>query len=232
MNAPNDQLTPAPEAINATEEEALIALAGHAIAIASQHNRRVIFGIAGGPGSGKSTMAAKLIGILDQAVPGAAARVPMDGFHLPHADLVARGWEAEKGAPHTFDGAGFVRFLHQIKAAREPVSVPSYSRRTEDIVPDAFTIAGNVPILVVEGNYLLLSSPPWHRVRPLLDYAVYLNVPREKVKARLLKRHAEHGLFTPDRIRGHVDNVDMANFDHVARSRAQADLIVHLETAK
>lgn len=230
MNALGDQLAPTPDEISATEEDALVTLAGQVLAMTSQLNRRVIFGIAGGPGSGKSTIAEKLIGILDTAVPGSAARVPMDGFHLPHDELIERGIEAEKGAPHTFDGAGFVRFLRSLKSAHAPVSVPSYSRRIEDVVPDAFTIAANVPILVVEGNYLLLPGPPWGAVRDLLDYAVYIQVPREKVKARLLKRHAEHGLFDEERNRAHVENVDLVNYDLVQSSRERADLIVKLET--
>jgi pantothenate kinase len=86
-------------------------------------------------------------------------------------------------------------------------------------------------LLVVEGNYLLLASAPWWRVKPLLDRAVFIHVPRETVRERLLKRHAEEGLFTPERNRAHVERVDLANYDLVQRSRPRADVVIELVTA-
>ena len=87
-------------------------------------------------------------------------------------------------------------------------------------------------LLVVEGNYLLLGTAPWWRVRPLLDRAVFIDLPRELVKARLLKRHGEEGLFSEERNRAHVERVDLANFDLVQRSRARADLAIDLVTER
>lgn len=228
MNSAPDQLNSAPEVIEVDESEALVALAGHAIAVASNLNRRVLIGIAGGPGAGKSTLATKLVEILVEAVPGSAALVPMDGFHRPHAELVAAGTAAAKGAPHTFDAEGFVALLKRLKRAEDAVSVPSYSREIEDVVPDAFLIAQNVPILVVEGSYLLLADAAWQPVTELLDYAAYIDVSREVVRARLMKRHAEHGLFSDERNQHHIETVDLKNFDLVAQSRNRADLIMRI----
>ena len=117
-----------------------------------------------------------------------------------------------------------------MKAATTAISGPGYSREIEDVVVDAFIVPAPVRALIVEGNYLLLANAPWWRVRPLLDLAVFIDLPRETVRARLMKRHAEHGLFDERRNREHVERVDLANYDLVRRSRGRADLAIELLT--
>jgi pantothenate kinase len=191
---------------------------------------RSILGIAGGPGAGKSTIATKLVEALNVHDRGIAAYVPMDGFHIKHERLVTTGHVREKGAPHTFDVAKFETFLAKLKATHEPLSGPAYSRQIEDVVEDAYTVAPEVRLLVVEGNYLLLSSSPWWRIKPLIDLSVFLEVPRPLVEQRLLKRHAEAGLFTEERNRAHIASVDLPNYDLVARSKPRADIAITLLT--
>jgi pantothenate kinase len=190
--------------------------------------KRIAIGLAGGPGVGKSTLAAELVADLNASAPGRAALVPMDGFHIKHAVLEAMGETESKGAPHTFEGAAFVAFLRRLKSAQEAVSGPGYSRKIEDTVDDAFVVEPGVQILVVEGNYLLLPEPPWNEVRPLLDLAVFINVPRQLVEARLLRRHAEEGLFTEERNRAHIVRNDLPNYDRVEAARAGADLVIEM----
>jgi len=192
--------------------------------------RRIAIGLAGGPGVGKSTLAGELVAALNEDEPGLAALVPMDGFHMRHAKLEQLGTVNEKGAPHTFEGEAFVAFLTKLKSATEAVSGPGYSRKIEDVVEDAFTVLPETQVLVTEGNYLLLPDGPWRDVRSLLDLAVFLDVPRELVRARLMRRHAAEGLFTEERNREHVDRVDLANYDLVSTSRSRADLIITLDT--
>ena len=206
-----------------TPKAAVPFLAERAIAIAEQAGRRVLIGIAGGPGTGKSTIAAEVVETLNAAAPDGAALVPMDGFHMRHSKLEGLGTVKDKGAPHTFEGVAFVAYLATLKAATGPVSGPSYSRQIEDVVDDAFTVPAAAKILVVEGNYLLLGIAPWSGIKPLLDLAVFVHVPREKVQARLLKRHAEAGLFTEERNREHIERVDLANYDLIEASAGRAN---------
>lgn len=191
---------------------------------------RFAIGLAGGPGVGKSTLATELVKALNAETPDIAAYVPMDGFHMRHAKLESLGTVKDKGAPHTFEGAQFAEFLAGVKAATGTVSGPGYSREIEDVVVDAFIVPAAVRVLVVEGNYLLLANAPWWQVRPLLDLAVFIDVPRETVRARLMKRHAEHGLFSEARNREHIERVDLANYDLVKRSRGRADTVIDLVT--
>lgn len=213
-----------------TPAAALAFLVEHARALGARLPGRIAIGLAGGPGVGKSTLAVQLVEALNADTPGLAAYVPMDGFHMLHAKLEALGTVKDKGAPHTFEGAAFADFLERLKAAKTDVSGPGYSRKVEDIVQNAFTIVAKARTLVVEGNYLLLANSPWWRIKPLLDSSIFIAVPRETVRARLMKRHAEEGLFSAERNREHIERVDLSNYDLVTRSRPRADIVIDLDT--
>lgn len=217
-----------PEVLALSPEEALAFLVDRAEAIMG--DERVAIGLAGGPGVGKSTLATELVATLNARTPGIAAYVPMDGFHMRHAKLEALGTVRDKGMPHTFEGEAFADFLAGLKIASWPVHGPGYSRAIEDVVEDQFVVPASARVLVAEGNYLLVANSPWWRVRPLLDYAAFIDVPREKVRARLMKRHAEHGLFSEERNREHIERVDLANYDLVGRSKGRADVVIELVT--
>ncbi|MBJ3784617.1 nucleoside/nucleotide kinase family protein [Devosia sediminis] len=222
-----------PETLALTPQQALSRLVPHILEMESAAGgQRIAIGIAGGPGAGKSTLAAELVTMLNAVKPGSAALVPMDGFHMKHAKIEAMGEVDRKGAPHTFEGAAFVSFLHHLKHATAPVSGPGYSRKIEDTVADAFTVAPDVRVLVVEGNYLLLTQGPWAGVKALLDYTVFIHVPRDLVRARLLRRHGEEGLFTEERNRAHVERNDLPNYDLVDQSREGADVVFALEVER
>ena len=216
------------EHLQLTPQSALSLLVSHIMQMESAAGHRIAVGIAGGPGAGKSTLAAELVTMLNATKPGSAALVPMDGFHMRHAKLEALGTVDFKGAPHTFEGAEFVSFLHRLKTADAAVMGPGYSRQIEDVVDNAFTVLPDVRVLVVEGNYLLLTEGPWAGVRPLLDYAAFIHVPRDTVKTRLLKRHAEAGLFTEERNIAHIARTDMPNYDLVTASQDRADVVIEL----
>jgi pantothenate kinase len=214
-----------PQQLALTPDAALALLRREAEALLAQPGRRVL-GIAGGPGVGKSTLAQQLAAELGPV----AAYVPMDGFHMKHAKLEALGTAVDKGMPHTFEGAAFADFLSRLKAATGDMSGPGYSSKIEDVVDDAFTVPAATRLLVVEGNYLLLATAPWWQVKPLLDRAVFIEVPRETVRARLMKRHAEEGLFTEERNRAHIERVDLVNYDTVMRSKPRADIAIEIVT--
>ena len=88
-----------PERLKLTPQSALSRLVAHGLDMESQAHRRIAIGIAGGPGVGKSTLAAELVTMLNATRPGSAALVPMDGFHMRHAKLEALGTVDHKGAP-------------------------------------------------------------------------------------------------------------------------------------
>jgi pantothenate kinase len=159
---------------------------------------RTVVGIAGAPGAGKSTLAAELV----DRLAGRAVLLPMDGFHLPQATLVERGSRDRMGAPDTFDVDGFVATLAALRPAFAnsggTVLAPGFDREIEEAVPDAIAISPEFPIVVTEGNYLLLQTGGWQRVAPLLDASFFVTVDRDIRLARLTARHERFGKTPTD----------------------------------
>ena len=152
---------------------------------------RRILGIAGAPGSGKSTLAEALA----KALPGRAIVVPMDGYHLANIELERLGRASRKGAEDTFDSAGFVALLRRLREQRpdETVYAPLFRREIEEPIANAIPVLPDVPLVITEGNYLLLDQGHWSKVRGLLDEAWYVDVDPALRTHRLVERHIAFG---------------------------------------
>lgn len=187
---------------------------------------RVLVAIAGAPGSGKSTQAEALCDLLNARRAGMAAVLPMDGFHYDDLHLVPAGLRPRKGAPETFDVGGLYHALARIRAADEPfVAVPVFDREIEIARAGARMIAADVPVIIVEGNYLLLDQEPWFRLRPLFDVTVLVEVPEEVLRARLTARWQHHRL-TPEEIAWKLDGNDLPNGRFVMAHSQGAEFIL------
>jgi pantothenate kinase len=184
--------------------------------------RRLLIGLTGPPGCGKSTLGAALVRALD----GAAVLVPMDGFHLTQRELNRLGLHDRKGAPATFDADGYIALLRRLRDNTDPVvHAPEFDRGLEEPVADAIAVPATVPIVVTEGNYLLLDQPPWPAVRGLLTEIWYCDVDENLRQSRLLARHQEFGRSERD-ARAWISRVDDPNAALIARSRPAADYAV------
>lgn len=190
---------------------------------------RVIVGIAGSPGSGKTTLALAVVAELDRRQPGSAAHLPMDGFHLANATLDALGLRSRKGAPETFDGAGFAALLARVRAAGDTVYAPQFDRLVDEGVAGSIGIGPAVRFVVTEGNYLLLDADPWRAVPPLLDETWFCAAPEHDRMRRLVDRHTRFGR-SPAAAEAWAREVDGANAMLVEATRGRADLAVDSET--
>jgi pantothenate kinase len=190
-----------------------------ALVVAGQ---RRILGITGSPGAGKGTVAERLL----QELGDSAVLVPMDGFHLSNAQLRRLGAADRKGAPDTFDAAGYVALLRRIRKCRpDTVYAPEFHREIEESYAGAIAVEPDVPLVITEGNYLLLDTPPWSAVRELLDETWFL-APEDDIRVqRLIARHISYGR-TPEEAAEWVHRSDERNAAIVAPSRERADLVV------
>ena len=77
-------------------------------------------------------------------------------------------------------------------------------------------------LVVTEGNYLLLDTPPWDEVVGLLDECWYVEVADDVRRTRLQARHEHYGR-TPAEAAGRTLGSDERNAVLVAATRDRAD---------
>jgi len=184
---------------------------------------RKVLGIVAAPGTGKSTLAQALavqFGAVVQVV-------PMDGFHLANSELLRLGRSGRKGAPDTFDAAGYVNLLQRLQAqvAPEVVYAPDYRREIEEAVAGAIAVLPDTPLIVTEGNYLLLDEGPWARVRGALDEVWYLACDDGVRQQRLLERHMRFGR-SRERALSWIAGTDEPNAVRIGNTRHRADVCI------
>ena len=186
--------------------------------------RRYMVAIAGAPASGKSTLSANLRDELTaMGVPSVV--VPMDGFHFDDIVLNQRGHRPRKGAPFTFDVAGFESLLKRIRAGESEIAIPVFDRKLELSRNAAGIVDDQAKVILIEGNYLLLDQAPWNRLRPLFDYTVFLSVPLEELGRRLVQRWLDHG-FDMAYATNWIASNDLPNIKEVIAHSSGADLTI------
>lgn len=157
---------------------------------------RLLVGIAGAPGAGKSTLAGSLVECLNKGTGSdSAVVVPMDGFHLDNRLLIERDQLAVKGSPQTFDTGGLISLLERLAQPirADSIYIPLFDRSADLSRNAALEIEPRHSTIVVEGNYLFLKRPAWRTLRPLLQLCVMLDVPIETLERRLVQRWLDNG---------------------------------------
>ena len=206
--------------------DGLAGLAEEVVALVGDR-RRVVLGIAGAPGAGKSTLAEALVErVAASRGPGWVAHVPMDGFHLADAQLDRLGARGRKGAPDTFDALGYAALLDRL--VREPdswVYAPGFDRTLEQPVAAAMVVPPEARLVVTEGNYLLLTDPDWLRARQAIDAVWYVTGDDDVRRSRLVERHVTFGK-APAAAAAWVAQTDEANAAVVAAAADLADRLV------
>lgn len=203
-------------------------LVARAAALAVPGRRRIL-GITGAPGAGKSTVAARVV---ERLGPDRAVLVPMDGFHLSNAVLLRLGLRDRKGAHDTFDDGGYRALLERLHGApgelEEVVYAPEFRRDLEESVGSAVPVPASVPLVVTEGNYLLLRRGHWPAARALVDEVWFLRPPEGVRGQRLVARHIAYGKSFED-ARAWAAGSDQRNAELIESTSAGADLVVEVD---
>jgi pantothenate kinase len=185
--------------------------------------RRILLGIAGAPGSGKSTFAAWL---QQQFEPGAAVVVPMDGFHLANAIIDGTPLRQRKGAMDTFDAGGYLALLRRLADRDEAVVyAPEFRRTIDEPVAASIAVPAEAPLVITEGNYLLADQTPWKDIRALLDETWFIDTPQDLQMRRLVARHIGFGM-EPEAARAWANGPDEANARMILATKTGADRII------
>ncbi|BEP59834.1 nucleoside/nucleotide kinase family protein [Variovorax sp. V213] len=183
--------------------------------------QRKLLGLVGAPGAGKSTLALALL----QAVgAGRAQVVPMDGFHLANVELQRLGRAGRKGAPDTFDSAGYVALLQRLRAQGpdDPiVYAPEFRREIEEPIAGAIAVLPQTQLVITEGNYLLHDDGPWAGAAAMLDEVWYVEIDDAVREERLQKRHQQFGR-SAEAARDWVARTDAPNARLIAATRVRA----------
>ncbi|HEY6630731.1 MAG TPA: nucleoside triphosphate hydrolase [Rhizobiaceae bacterium] len=184
---------------------------------------RFVVAIAGPPGSGKSTLAERLHEVLPA---DKSAVISMDGFHFDDMVLDRRGLRSRKGAPETFDYAGFAALLKRVRGREPEIAIPLFDRSMELSRAGASVIGPEVKFVLVEGNYLLLDEEPWSALGSLFDYTIFVDVPRFELERRLMERWRGYGKSDDD-ARAWIASNDLPNIERVLARRRAADLVIN-----
>lgn len=186
--------------------------------------QRLILGIAGAPGSGKSTVAQALQRELEAAVV-----VPMDGFHLGNTIIDGTPLRDRKGAPDTFDVGGYVSLLARlVRRDEEVVYAPAFRRSLDEPVAASIAVPQSAPVVITEGNYLLSTLPGWREIRQHLDEVWFLDLAGETRISRLVERHMHFGMDR-DAAVAWANGPDQANAELIAATRDSADRLLRVD---
>ncbi|KAF7544811.1 hypothetical protein G7Z17_g9656 [Cylindrodendrum hubeiense] len=191
----------------------------------SECQNRLLIALAGPPGSGKSTIADKVVQQVESMPSGPSiVAVSVDGFHLSRATLrsLPNAMEAlaRRGAPWTFDGAAAAKLVEQLRdgAGKYLVTAPTFDHAVKDPVPDGLRVGPHVQVCILEGNYLLSDEEPWDGIASLVDDCWLIEVDTSLARSRVAQRHLKSGIEdTMEKALKRTNENDLVNGDQASR---------------
>ena len=187
---------------------------------------RIIVFLAAPPAAGKSTLAALFEYLSIQEGGKRIQALGMDGFHHYQSYILSHSVEVDgkmvsmksvKGCPESFDYKRFKTLLEKVK--EEDIRWPYYNRVKHEVEDDV--IAVHAPIIVLEGNYLLLDEAPWKELQTMCDDSIFITTNSDAVKTRLINRKMKGGALPHEAV-AFYENSDGKNVERVLAHKLPA----------
>lgn len=206
----------------ASQEAALARIQNHL----ENSSERVLIGIIGKPGAGKSTLSKFLMAKLPKEF---VTVVPMDGYHLSNKVLKDLMRADRKGAPDTFDVSGFISLVKRIRTEQtQNIYYPIFDRAIEESIAAQGVVTSATKVVIIEGNYLLHDDGGWEVCNDLLDESWMVDVDDDKRISRLISRHIAYGK-DPEAAKAWAKGTDEVNAKLIERGRNRADFVVAID---
>jgi len=179
----------------------------------------LVIGIAGGSGSGKTTVAQS---ILQQVGPERIAYLQHDEYYkdlsgLPPAQRVAINFDH----PNSLETNLLIQHIDQLRL-NQPVEVPVYDFSTHSRTDRTFTVQPR-RVVLVEG--ILIFAEPTLRV--LFDIKIFVDTDSDLRFIRRLRRDiSERGRTTESVINQYLSTVRPMHLEFVEPSKRYADIII------
>lgn len=206
-----------------------------------EHHKRLIVGIGGPPGSGKSYLAEQINWIMGKGmVPGCyAMTLPMEGFYFPHHYLRHHHRNTPtgkvllsdvKGGPDTFDTANLKEHLTRLRAVEEDdLYWPGFSPEYNDILPRHYRVHQTINVVIVQGDFLLVDRGPFAGIPSMFDVCIYVESPAAAIISHLMQRRMRNG-ESEMQAKESLKKVDLPNARIAESTRGRADLIAERNT--
>lgn len=186
----------------------------------SPEHRPVLLGVAGGTGSGKTTVARSILEAVGET---RLALLEMDSYYWDvdwdhDGDLHHHNFDH----PSAIDNELFVRHLRELRAGRS-VEVPVYDFVNHRRRTDLTRSVRPEPVVIVEG-ILIFVEPA---IRDLLDFKIYVDTDADVRLIRRLRRDIEErGRAVEDVLRQYEESVRPMHLEFVEPSKRWADVII------
>jgi pantothenate kinase len=193
--------------------------------ITKKTDKRVIIGVVGKPGAGKSTLTSYLI---DHLPKNSVSLVPMDGYHLSNQQLSRLDLANKKGAFNTFDADGYIALLKRINNEFDKdIYFPVFHREIEESYSADGVVPARTKLILTEGNYLLFDQAGWENVISELTETWYINIEDKLRIDRLVKRHEFYGKSKEAAI-AWANASDETNAKIVEATSIRADVVINI----